>query len=300
MSASPCLPPRLPRYRQEWAIGMYTGVSPLAWQPVPGNPILTRQQVTDVTAAFVADPFMLQIQGLWYLFCEVLEPHLDRGLIGLATSPDGLQWQYQQIVLAEPFHLSYPYVFAWQGEYYMVPESYEAGAIRLYRAQPFPTSWTYVTTLLHGPYLVDPSLAYYQGRWWLFTDTSPSRQHDTLRLYVAEQLCGPWHEHPCSPLLAGDGHRARPAGRVLVRQDRLMRYAQDCDPIYGQRVYAFDIAVTPTTYQETQRGQGAILEGSGAGWNAHGMHHLDPHCLPNGHWLACVDGFHWGEALPGG
>ena len=38
------------------------------------------------------------------------------------------------IVLAEPFHLSYPYVFEWQGSHYMIPESGAAKSVRLYRA----------------------------------------------------------------------------------------------------------------------------------------------------------------------
>lgn len=277
---------------------MYAGTSPVSLRPLPGNPVLTRQQVTDVTAAFVADPFMLQVAGHWYMFFEVLDSQRDQGLIGLATSHDGRHWQYRQIVLAEPFHLSYPYVFAWQGAYYMVPESYQAGAIRLYRAQHFPTSWVYVSTLLQGPYLVDPSLVYYCDHWWLFTETSPTRQHDTLRLYLASDLGGPWREHPCSPLLTGNAHQARPAGRVLVWQDRLLRYAQDCDPLYGQRVYAFHLTLTSTTYTEALIDAQPLLAGSGTGWNSVGMHHLDPHCLATGHWLACVDGCQWAPRTP--
>jgi hypothetical protein len=287
-----------PHYRQAWSIGMYAGPSPTTLTPLPGNPVLTRQDVTDVTAAFIADPFMLPAQGFWAMFFEVLEPHLDKGMIGLATSDDGVRWHYQQIVLAEPFHLSYPYVFAWQGDYYMVPESHQAGAVRLYRALSFPTSWAYVTTLLHGPYLVDPSLLYYHDRWWLFAETSTARQHDTLRLYQAAELDGPWSEHPCSPLIVGNAHRARPAGRITLWQDRLLRFAQDCHPIYGQHVYAFDVALTPETYHERVITRQPILRGSGAGWNAIGMHHLDPHLLPNGRWVACVDGFQWGARLP--
>lgn len=284
-----------PRYRQEWSIGMYAGPSPTSLLPLSSTPVLHRHDVTDVRAAFVADPFMLQVQDTWAMFFEVLDGQRDQGMIGLATSANGFQWRYQRIVLAEPFHLSYPYVFAWQGDYYMVPESYQAGEVRLYRAHTFPTSWRYVTTLLHGPYLVDASPLYCHNRWWLFVDTSPTMQHDTLRLYQAEHLYGPWHEHPCSPLIVGDGHHARPAGRVVVWNDCLIRYTQDCDPLYGQRVYAFAVTLTPTTYSEQTIGPSPILEGSGTGWNAVGMHHLDAHRLADGQWLACVDGFQWGE-----
>ena len=276
---------------------MYVGTSPTTLVPAPGNPRLTRQDVTDVNAAFVADPFMLQVRGTWYLFFEVLAQRLDRGLIGLATSADAMTWHYQQIVLAEPFHLSYPYVFIWQNDYYMVPESHEAGAVRLYRAAPFPTSWSYVATLRHGSYLVDPSLVYHEAHWWLFAESSPSRQHDTLRLYLADDLYGPWYEHPRSPLIVGNAHWARPAGRLVVWQNRLIRYAQDCAPIYGQRVYAFEVTLTSTTYSEQSLDPQPILAGSGTGWNAIGMHHVDPHLLPDGRWLACVDGFQWGEPI---
>ena len=61
------------------------------------------------------------------------------GDIGLAVSDDGINWSYKQIVLDEPFHMSYPYVFKWQEDFYMIPESQEANSVRLYRALDFPT-----------------------------------------------------------------------------------------------------------------------------------------------------------------
>jgi hypothetical protein len=47
-------------------------------------------------------------------------------------------------------HLSYPYSFTWKGHVYMVPESGQAGAVRLYRAERFPRSWVFVGTLVQG------------------------------------------------------------------------------------------------------------------------------------------------------
>ncbi|HEY0729749.1 MAG TPA: hypothetical protein VGD38_16825, partial [Pyrinomonadaceae bacterium] len=84
-------------------------------------PTLSKQNVTDVPTTFVADPFMIH-DGSWHMFFEVLLTS-DKGEIGLATSDNGLDWTYQQIVLREEFHLSYPYVFKWQDTYYMIPET---------------------------------------------------------------------------------------------------------------------------------------------------------------------------------
>jgi hypothetical protein len=40
-----------------------------------------------------------------------------------------------------------------------------------------------------------------------------------------------------------------------------------------------------------------VLHPSGGGWNAKGMHHIDPHRLDDTHWLASVDGHY--EKRPG-
>src|SRR5258706_829709 len=95
-----------------WSIGIYRGPTPFALTNDGTNPVLTRDDVTDVTAAFVADPFLFHDGTLWHLFFEVLNHDSQLGEIGLATSPDSHTWTYRHIVLREPFHLSYPYLLA--------------------------------------------------------------------------------------------------------------------------------------------------------------------------------------------
>lgn len=281
-----------PQYPDIWSIGVYTGASPVNLGPPPcvQNPVLTREDVSDVPAFFVADPFMVRAGACWHMFFEVLNWRSNKGEIGLATSKDGLHWTYRQIVLSEPFHLSYPYVFEWKNEYYMVPESHQAGAVRLYRATRFPVDWSYVGDMLTGPYLADASLLRYRGRWWLFAETGGS--HDTLRIYHAEDLLGPWLEHPMGPAVVGNPHVARPAGRLLETGGRIIRYAQDCHPCYGTAVWAFEITeLTRRSYEERPAARDPVLAAGGAGWNARGMHHIDPHRLEQGSWIACVDGW---------
>jgi hypothetical protein len=280
----------------QWSIGIYSGQSPVELGP-PGDirlPVLSHQDVTDVPAAFVADPFMIRANEKWHMFFEVMNKDSEKGEIGLAQSDDGLKWTYKQVVLAEPYHLSYPYVFEWMDEYYMVPESYMAGSVRLYKAVSFPTRWTFAGTLLAGPYLVDPSILRYGDRWWLFVDASPAAEHDTLRLFWAENLLDAWQEHPQSPIISGNSHMARPAGRLIELNGTPLRYTQDCHPVYGGQVYALQITdLTTRSYNERIIGTKPILTGSGKGWNASGMHQIDAHPTEDGDWIACVDGFHW-------
>lgn len=272
-----------------WSISIYAGDSPFSLKPLQPDPVLTKDHITDIPAAFVADPFMLQHDDRWHMFMEVLNPETGCGEIGLATSSDALTWNYQQIVLKEPFHLSYPYVFQWQNVHYMIPETIFAGTIRLYRAEEFPYRWSCMATLIAGRF-ADPSIFRAGDLWWLFTCPTPY-QHDTLNLYFASELTGPWTPHKLNPLIRNDMRRARPAGRVIRVNDRLIRFAQNCVPQYGSSVRAFAIReLTPESYSEVEVEGSPILQASGSGWNASGMHHIDAHQMPDGKWLACVDG----------
>ena len=238
---------------------------------------------------------MLKVDGTWNMFFEVMNRQAGKGEIGLAISQNAFQWSYQQIVLREPFHLSYPYVFEWENEYYMIPESYRAKSVSLYKAVDFPTQWSFVTTLLEGDDFVDPSIFYFEHRWWLFTDLHRSPFFaGTLRLFHADNLEGPWVEHSQSPVLEGNPHIARPAGRVVAWDGRVIRYTQDCSPVYGSQVRAFEITdLTTTSYQEQAIGPVPVIQASGKDWNESGMHHVDPHSKDGGQWIACVDGFYW-------
>lgn len=273
-----------------WSIGILTGEGPLDLRDPEGtaNPVLTRDDVTDRMAGFVADPFLIRDQETWYLFHEVWDHDEGQGDIGVATSADGRSWSYEGIVLDEPHHLSYPQVLAWEGSFWMVPESRKSGAIRLYRADALPGPWTPVATLLEGGPMTDPTVFRHEGRWWMLAADESS---DALHLFLADELEGPWREHPASPVLEGDPRGARPAGRVVEHEGRLLRFAQDRTPEYGSRVWAFEIfELTPDAYRERLLGDGPVLEGSGRGWNRDRMHHLDAHRRGDGTWIAAVDG----------
>lgn len=271
-----------------WTISVLRGPSPFALTSAP-LPVLSARDVTDVDAVFLADPFMIRAGNTWHMFFEVLNRANRLGAIGHAISSDGVAWEYQRIVLRESFHLSYPCVFEHDGAYWMIPETLGANAIRLYRAQSFPAQWTHVADLVDG-YFADPTPFRHDHRWWMFACKTP-HHHRTLALYHADDLTGPWSEHPLSPVIADDARIGRPGGRVLADGDRLFRFAQDCSALYGQHVRALEIEeLTRDTYRERELAQSPILGASGTGWNAVGMHHVDAYRDGEKEWIACVDG----------
>ncbi|MDC8005426.1 hypothetical protein POV27_15285 [Aureisphaera galaxeae] len=278
---------------EKWSIKIYSGSSPLQLFPEENNALahITRKDVTDIKAAFVADPFMLCTNDIWYLFMEILNAETGLGEIGLMTSLDGALWNYGQVVLKEDYHLSYPFVFEHEGQYYMIPETLDAGSIRLYRAINFPNKWEFQTDLVQGAF-ADPTLFWNDGIWWLFACERTSKS-GTLCLFYSDRLEGPYIPHPQSPIVKEDRRKARPAGRILVLEDKIIRVCQDCYPRYGSAVRAFQITqLSTTTYEEQELIESPILKASEAPkqWNTRGMHHIDAFKINENHWLACVDG----------
>jgi beta-xylosidase len=281
---------------RRWGIGIFAGPSPLQLSSMPAvrNPVLTHEDVSDVDATVVADPFLFSVGPReHYLFFEAFDRARKGGVLSVASSPDLRTWTYERVILAESFHLSFPCVFEWQGERYMVPESWQAGAVFLYRATAFPYEWTREATLLRGDFLVDPAIFHRDGRWWMFVETNPARTGETLRLYSSDALTGPYTEHPKSPIVDGDPTASRPAGRVVDVNGHAMRFSQRCFPTYGMDVSAFEILeLTEHSYAERPAAGRPVLGAGGWGqWNRFGMHHVDAHRQPDGSWVAAVDGW---------
>lgn len=247
---------------------------------------MTSDAVTDIDAYAVADPFLLHLNGVFYLFFEVLNKATDCGEVAYATSLDGLTWQYGAVVLREPFHLSYPFVFAHGGDVFMVPETRQDASVRLYVAEAFPLRWRCLGKILTGPY-ADSTIVQHEDRWWLFAE----RGLDELCIFHSRALVGPWQPHPANPLWPGNRRYSRPGGRILRAGGQLLRFAQDSWPAYGSRLHAFAIdRLTTEQYVEHLCPQSPILKATGRGWNALAMHHLDAVEVAPGQWLAAVDG----------
>jgi len=272
-----------------WSIGIYTGTSPFQLSDPPNvtNPVLTPADVTDFHVNIVAHPFMVVSGSRYYLFFTAKNAEAEEvSGIGLAESGNGTDWKYSRMVLKEPFVLSYPYVFKYQNDYYMIPESYTEEFLRLYKAVQFPYTWKYEKDLLAGDTYISASVVEYQGMWWMFVGREGN---ETLRLFYASDLKTHWQEHPLSPIVARDPHIARPGGRALVIEGKLYRIGQDCEPTYGHQARAFQITeISTTAYGEESDGI-PLVKASSKGWNAEAMHHVDLHQLGKDKWIAAVD-----------
>jgi hypothetical protein len=205
-----------------------------------------------------ADPCLVEEGGRRLLFVEEFRQDMaGKGIIICLQVRDDGTVDRLGVVLEEPFHLSYPQPFHWQGEWYMTVESGAARRASLYRAEAFPMGWTRVTDLIQGRACVDPTLYRHNGRWYLFANVSESGGStcDELFLFVADSLASPFVPHPANPIVS-DVRHARPAGRLFKHRGRLIRPAQNCGPSYGAEVAFREVTIlSPTRYEERPLGR---------------------------------------------
>jgi len=183
---------------------------------------------------FYADPFVFERDGRVYLFVEEFPYATGRGIISVAELCADGTFATPRPVLEEPHHLSYPQVFARDGEIYMIPESAAAHELVLYRAVQFPDCWIRDTVLLDNLDINDATLFEAEGSLWLvgterFGHGSAS---DTMVAYSALALRGPWKPHALNPLVV-DHSAARPGGAFIRRDGRVLLPVQDGSQTYG-------------------------------------------------------------------
>ncbi len=187
----------------------------------------------DDNERFYADPFVFEHKGRTYLFLEEFPYASMKGVISVSTvSADG-EISKPRHVLERPFHLSYPFVFERDGEVWMIPETYSSGKIELYRATDFPDKWVFEQVLVDNVVASDATLFEKDGLLWLFAaEHDGGSSWDTLSLWYAQTLKGPWTAHILNPVLV-DARTARPGGKIIVKDGRIIRPAQNCAGGYG-------------------------------------------------------------------
>jgi hypothetical protein len=228
--------------------------------------------IQDDGMRYFADPFILEDNGQAWIFVEELQYATNKGIISCFTLSEDGSARLLGPVLERPYHLSYPFVFRHGDGIFMLPETGSSKNVELYRAEYFPKRWELYRVLLTGIELYDATLFEHYGKWWLFGATSldGNLPQDELAIYFSDDLEGPWHPHPCNPVKS-NCRSARPAGRIIVQNERIFRPSQDCESDYGSGIVWCEITeLTTESFQEREVGRW-----SGQRVGAKGLHTFD-------------------------
>lgn len=102
-----------------------------------------------------ADPLLFSWQGRDYLFVEEFDRKKSKGQIAVAEVVDLSKRMVFKSIIAEPYHMSFPMVFEWNGEIYMIPETSANHSINIYHADSFPYEWKLLSSIKTQQPLVD-------------------------------------------------------------------------------------------------------------------------------------------------
>ncbi|WP_412771754.1 glucosamine inositolphosphorylceramide transferase family protein [Nitrobacter sp.] len=195
------------------------------------------QVLSGGSSGYLADPFPFRHNGQDFIFVEQYLYSKSRGCIAVVALDRNGAASAPRIVLEESHHLSYPFVFAHEGQIWMIPESGAARHVALYRAVEFPYRWTREACLMEKIEGYDVTPLRDQDGFWFFVSPRlwTSSSWDMLDLYHADSLTASWTRHGAGPALI-DARFSRPAGAVIERNGHYLRPAQDCSRGYGGAV----------------------------------------------------------------
>jgi hypothetical protein len=200
-----------------------------------------------------ADPFIVICQNQYYVFIEEKMYATGRGRIACLTLDEEGNLKSHQLVLERPYHLSYPFIFEVRGEIYMLPETAQHRTLEIYRCVRFPDQWELAATLMTNIYAVDATLLEYKNKWWLFANVKEKggSSLNALHLFYSDDpLSNRWTRHPLNPIVH-DIHSARPAGRIFMHDENLIRPSQDNSCRYGYAIkFNRIVKLSETEYEE--------------------------------------------------
>ena len=235
-------------WRDQWQIAYYFSDSPNEWQ------FERLRYLVPPKDRFWADPFAVEHEGRSFIFFEELPFKTEKGRIMAVEVRENGEAGEPQVALERPYHLSYPFIFDWNGSLYMMPETAANGTVEIYRCEAFPLQWRLHEIVLDGISAYDATLWRQNDRWWMFVNVAEpgADSTDELHLYWSTTPLGPWTAHRGNPIIS-DVRCARPAGPLFSHDGNLYRPSQDCSLSYGHSVLINRVDVLhDDDYQETE------------------------------------------------
>lgn len=193
-----------------------------------------------------ADPFVFEKDDVVYLFFEAFDLVQRKGKVGYCIFREDGSCSEPKIIIDEPFHLSFPNVFGYNGNVYIMPEMSGDYSLKLYQAISFPDKWEIADVVLPDVYACDSVLIEMGKKRYVLTNEMyhnvPHGQYAScwVKNYLYEVRGmnainhGTW-------VTEGD-FGVRNAGKTFEEDDKMFRVGQDCrNRMYGKGLVMFKI-----------------------------------------------------------
>lgn len=182
---------------------------------------------------------MFEHNGETYIFAELFDYLRRRGVIGYSKLRSNGSFSRWKEIIVEPYHMSYPQIFEYNGEIYIVPETGSGRTLDMYRAVDFPDKWEKSVNLAKDVIFADTTLLNRGGKLYaLACDMERTKNSELVLFGVNEnmKLCST--ELGC---VVNDPVTARAAGKMFEYGGKLIRVSQDCSEEYGKRLSFLEV-----------------------------------------------------------
>jgi len=203
--------------------------------------------------SFIADPFLWKYKDKNYLFVEEYDYIKNKAVISCYLLNNN-NAEYIGVIIEEDFHLSFPFIFQFNNNFYLCPETSKINEIRLYECVEFPLKWKYCKTILKNINAVDTILFEKDSIWWLLTNSRDDGMDPSNELNIFYSKDGPltekWISHKTNPIYI-DINNSRNGG-IVYEDKKIYRVSQK--PGFGHYGKEFNLnlidEINETTFKE--------------------------------------------------
>ena len=183
-----------------------------------------------------ADPFIVYKNEKYHVFFEEALIDSGKGHISHMVIDQNGNYDQPTVILSKNYHLSYPFLFEWDNQLFMVPETSENYTVEVYKCIKFPNKWKFYGSLIKNIQAYDSTIIQFNNKWWLFANVKEHKDassSDELHLYYADSpLSEIWTPHLRNPIIS-DVTKSRPAGKLFKKDGKLYRPSQNSVKRYG-------------------------------------------------------------------
>ena len=184
---------------------------------------------------WAADPMLFEHNGVHYLFAEIYENKKKKAGIGYFVFENDFP-VYKGMIIENGYHMSYPCVFKYGNDLYMIPESSANNSLELYRAVHFPDKWVKDCVLVENCNYVDTTVYFKNGLHFLTYEKCKNGWYlKNFRLLLENKTI-----HEIGKFFYGN-NTGRPAGYLINKGGSFIRPAQDCSDKYGENIIFYNI-----------------------------------------------------------
>lgn len=185
-----------------------------------------------------ADPFVFEHNSKLFVFYEAYDLIEKKGKIAYSLLV-GNKFSDPKIIIEGKCHLSFPYIFKFNGDIYIMPESSGDYDLKLYRASCFPHKWDLFKKALPDVFACDSIFMEMNSQKFLLTNemfhNTPNGKSPSCwvknYLYKVDGL-----DFCDDGIKIAEGEfGTRNAGAMLTIGEKIYRIGQDCrNGIYGK------------------------------------------------------------------